>query len=161
MSEEKRLRASNAFVMCETSYCPLIWSFSNKRNLGIIDRIHKGANRVICGNSQLTSSFSAHRQHCELLLSEIYKVNSGTGPSYMDELFHFKNHTRYDLRNSSTVLRRRVRTTRHGLLSLSHVGAQLWDSIPNSIKNATSVSDFRQKLRSIEHLRCTCHLCST
>ena len=161
MSEEKRLHASNAFVMCETSYCPLIWSFSNKRNLGIVERIHRGVNRAIRGNGHPTLNLPVHRRHCELLLREVFKVQHDIGPSYMGDVFQLKDHLRYALRNGNTLLRHGIRTSRHGLLSLSHVAAQLWDTVPASVKNASSVGDFRQKLQSLEHLRCTCHLCNS
>ena len=77
----------------------------------------------------------------------------------MHDVFEFKAPSHYSLRNDDTLVRRRVRTARNGLLSLSHVGAQLWDTIPLELRSSPTLPVFKTKVRALENLSCRCHLC--
>ena len=126
----------NAFVMSAIGYCPLIWAFSNKTNINRVEKIVTSACRLVDNGSETNSFISAHRYHCEILLREIFMCKNELSPQYMHEVFEFKTPSHYSLRNEDTLVRHRVRTTRNGLLSLSHVGAQLWDTIPHEIRSS-------------------------
>ena len=155
MPPEKRKYIVNSFVASETNYCPLIWSFSSRSSLSKIERIHVKASALVCDNN----SDTMHRLFCERLLKEIFKTKLGLNPSYMQTVFRFKN-PHYNLRNGVAIVRNRTKTTKHGLQSVSYIGAQLWDSLPMSVKLASSVKSFCDQVRQLDTLNCKCRLCA-
>ena len=159
-STDKMLLVAKAFIFSTIGYCPLVWSYSNKTNINKLESLRRALDCLLNENSQPYVTLPIHRYHCEFLLKEIYMSSQQLSPSYMREVFEFKPQSHYGLRNKSTLLRDPVRTTRHGLLSLRHVGAKLWDTIPEEVKCSPTLTSFKNKLRALENLPCCCHLCT-
>ena len=81
-------------------------------------------------------------------------------PAYMQSVFTFKENQRFDLRSGDTLMRNRIQTTKFGLQSVSHIGAQLWDSLPSQVKSANSSKEFSGLLKALPVLKCKCRLCA-
>ena len=156
---EKRKAIADSFVAAETSYCPLIWSFRNRSSLRKVERINERAHSLIY-QDETANSKTMHRHYCEILLKEVFKTKFALNPSYMQNVFGFRDNCRYDLRSGSSIIRNRIRTTKHGLQSISHIGAQLWDSLPHAVKSYTSLNSFCREVRGLPFLNCTCRLCA-
>ena len=160
MSADKLRLIANSFVKSETSYCPLIWSFSSRGLMNKIERINERVHRIVSDSEAEIEPRAMHRLFCERLLHEVFKTKMDLNPSYMQTVFKFKENQRFDLRSGDTLMRNRLKTTKHGLQSVSHIGAKLWDSLPPTVKSAETLHDFSRLLRTLPVLKCDCRLCA-
>ena len=65
----------------------------------------------------------------------------------MNAIFHFAERA-HDLRSDYTLERKRDHTVYHGSGSLSFLAPKLLDLVPNSIKNSTSLKEFKTKINT-------------
>ena len=156
-SESQHKVLMNSFIFSNFSYCPLVWGFSNRKNLHMIDRIRERAFRIF---SMESSESTIHDRFCCILLQEFFKTLHGLNPTYMNDVFALQNHT-YSLRSFSSLRREKVYSSRHGLKSLPHIAAQLWSRLPESVKAECSLQSFKSELSRLPSLHCDCRLCAT
>ena len=156
MPETKRKLLADSFVASEANYCPLIWNFSSRAIINNLERLNMKS-------SKLTSSLqvqSVHRRHYEVLLREVYKTKFGLNPDYLKDNFKFKSFSCYGLRNTDSLIRNRMRTSKHGLNTVTHIATLLWESLPHHIRNLENFDTFKAQLKSLDTLHCRCHLCT-
>ena len=149
LNTRAKLTVFNAFIKANLNYCPLVWINRNKTDLNKLEKIQERAVRLIYNDK--TSSYnellrkaavpSVHTRWQRSLATEVYKAVKGISPSYIQTLFKQK-HVPYSLRNKTILLQPRCTTTRHGLNSITYQGARLWNTLPQHIQNAKSVSVF-------------------
>ena len=53
----------------------------------------------------------------------------------------------------------RVNSVNNGLETLRFLGPKVWDLVPTSIKNASSLSIFKNKIKNWTPGKCPCRLC--
>jgi len=100
----------NSYVLSYFSYCPILWMFCFKKDMEIINRLHKRALRTIYDDFTLDreqlllkeKTCSIHTKHLRTLMTEIYKTINKENPQIMWDIFKTK-HTPYNLRNKSLV----------------------------------------------------------
>ena len=68
-------------------------------------------------------SVSIHQRNLQILVIEIYKTRNDLGPEIMKDIFHSVQKP-YNLRNDSTLQRRRNRTVYFGTESISSLVSQ-------------------------------------
>ena len=117
----------NAFITSQFSYCLLVW-MSHSRNMNnIINKIHEKTLRLVYKDEENLSSddllkkdksVSIHQRNLQILATEIYKAKNDLGPEIMKDIFHSVQKP-YNLRNDSTLQRRRNRTLYFGTESIS------------------------------------------
>ena len=61
----------------------------------------------------------------------------------MTEIFKFKDHSN-DLRKNICFERRTIKSCKYGSETASNLGAKLWDILPQNIKKAESLQEFRK-----------------
>ena len=128
----------NALIISQFSYCPLVW-MSHSRNMNNrIDKIHEKALRLVYKDETNLSlddllkkdkSVSIHQRNLQILATEIYKVRNDLGPEIMKDIFHFVQKP-YNLRNDSTLQRRRNRTVYFGTENISSLAPKIWEIVP-------------------------------
>ena len=91
-----------------------------------------------------------------MLGTEIYKARNDLGPEIMKDIFHSVQKP-CNLRNDSTLQRRRNRTMYFGTESISFLAPKIWEIVPCEIKNAKSLDIFF-KNKALGN-RCPCRLC--
>ena len=77
----------------------------------------------------------------------------------MKEIFHFSSHethTKYDL---FVFVHRRDNTTSHGSHSLRVLGPHIWNSLPEEIKQLSSLNTFKNYIKSWGGEKSKCYLC--
>ena len=106
MDIEKLQRLMRAFVLCQFSYCPLVWMFHDRALNQRINHIHERAMRIAYKDYEndfgflleQSKSVPIHARNLQLLMTEIYKTKSGLNPSFMKDIFMQRNIS-YSLRN--------------------------------------------------------------
>ena len=74
----------------------------------------------------------------------------------------FCEHTvTYNLRNINEFLLPVVRKTNYGSDTIKYRGQRLWLSLPQHIRNARSINEFKKEIKSWNGADCTCRLCRT
>ena len=160
LSQNKKRIIFRSFIESQFKYCPLIWMFCSRKSNNKINRRHERSLRIVYNNynsslDELLSrdhSMSVHYQNIHHLAIEIYKVANNLSVRDFEELFAFKN--------QFSVFVPSLNTEVYGKSSLRYFGAVLWNSIPDSIKCATSVKAFESRIKSWEPV-CFCRLCKT
>ena len=159
MSPEKRKLLANSFVTSQTGYCPLVWGFGSRTAMGKLDRLHDRVSDLIYDQGDEFPK-TIHRIQGEILLREIFKTVHGLNPSYMKDIFAIKDSHSYSLRNSESLVKNGIKTVKHGLKTFSYIGSQLWDALPQNVRNSDSLGEFSTEVRDLPTLQCKCRLCA-
>ena len=64
----------------------------------------------------------------------------------MTEIFKFKGHS-YDLRKNNCIERQIIKSWEYGSETVLKVVAKLWDILPENLKKAESLQDFKKKIK--------------
>ena len=155
-----------AFVTSQFQYCPLVWMFHSRKMNNKINRLHERALRI--AYKDYTSSFvsllekdrsvTIHQKNVQLLMTEKFKTKNNLNPSFMDEIF-LKRSVTYNLRNANTFLLPMVHTVNYGTESVRYKGQRIWHSLPQEIKDSSSVQQFKNKIKYWNNEGCDCRLC--
>ena len=117
----------NAFITSQFSYCPLVWMLHSRTMNNKINKIHEKTLRLVYKDEKNLSlddllkkdqSVSIHQRNLQILATEIYKAKNDLGPEIMKDIFHSVQKP-YNLRNDSTLQRRRNRKVYFGMESIS------------------------------------------
>ena len=95
-----------------------------------------------------------------MLATEIYKVLKGISPKIMENIFEINEHS-HNLRSGITFKSHNFRTVHYGQQSLSYLAPRIWNQVPNDIKNSTTVTIFKSKIKTWTPENCPCRLCKT
>ena len=101
-----------------------------------------------------------HTKNLQNLIIEMFKTKENINPPFMKELFRELKNT-YNLRNNNEFMLPRAKTVTYGTETISFRGQRLWLSLPQHIKNAQSIINFKSKIKSWNGAECTCKLCRT
>ena len=94
------------------------------------------------------------------IATEVFKTMNDLNPVFMKEMFQLKVN-RYGLRDDHKLIQPNFNTITYGLKSFSYYGAHIWNLLPVNVKNATSINEFKNLLKSWEGPgRCQCSLCN-
>ena len=146
----------NSLVQPHFDYCCEVWADCNK---GLSDRLQKLQNRaariLMSANydSNLNDLFRALRwrklchQRLEKKSIMLYKILHDMTPEYLRSGFVFRDSVNsYHLRNTENALALPKPRTDYLKRSFSYSGAQLWNSLPLELRQATSLRDFKNEL---------------
>ena len=168
MSTNQAQLLMRSFIMSQFSYCPLIWMCHSRKINTQINKLHERALRLVYNDKSSSfrellerdNSVTIHERNIQVLLTEIFKVKSGAAPEIMTEIFKFKDHS-YDLRKNNCLERRIIKSCKYGSETVSNLGAKLWDILPENIKKAESLQEFKKKTKFWIPSNCPCKLCKT
>ena len=169
MDFEKRKTIMHAFIMSQFNYCPLVWMFYSRKMNNQINSIHERSLRIAYDDK--ISSFdellrrdcavTIHQKNLQYLAIEIFKVKNDLSPDIMKEVFNLVIPS-YNLRSTEcTFSRNNVRTTHYGLQSLKYLSPKIWELVPDTIKNCSTLQSFKKHIKSWNTNRCPCRLCKT
>ena len=91
-------------------------------------------------------------------MTEIYKATSDLSPPFMKDIFAVRN-TGYDLRHANDSQLPKVHTKAYGSETISFLGNGLWSTLPNIIKQASTLSIFKSHIKCWKGDNCNCGLC--
>ena len=158
LSIEHRVLFYNAYIKPHIDYCSLIWSNTSSSNISKITRLQRRACKLILGHEYngLSEAFEKLKILSidqSIFLSKakmMYKIHNNLAPSYLNEMFLMRD---ANLDNTTSNLRSVanknfvVPLAKCNLFkgSLTYSGVIIWNSIPVSIKNSSSLPMFVHK----------------
>ena len=83
----------------------------------------------------------------QAICTEIYKSFKNLNPAYMKDLFVPRQND-YILWGSQNLSVPRVHTTTYELRSIRYERARLWNRLPENLKTADSIHDFRSMINT-------------
>ena len=168
LSQDKLKVLMKTFITAQFNYCPLVWMCHNRTMNSKINKLHERALQIVYKNRNLTfqellekdDSLMIHHKNLQKLATEMYKVKTKISPTPMQNLFREKIH-QHDLRNKSDWEGENIRTVRYGRETITNLGPKTWSLVPNDIKEATSLIEFKKKIKKWKPNGCTCRLCKS
>ena len=168
MDQRKLRTLMRAFITSQFQYCPLIWMFHGRQLNKKINKIQERALRITYKDDESTYSellekdcaVTIHTKNLQLLMIEMYKTRNDLNPSFMQEIF-CENESHYNLRNNNEFVQPRVRSVGNGIESVRFKGPQLWQMLPQTIRNSGSLAQFKAKIKNWKGENCPCKLCRT
>ena len=167
--DQKKLRTlMRAFITSQFQYCPLIWMFHSRQLNKKINKIQERALRITYKDAESTYSellekdcaVTIHTKNLQLLMTEMYKTRNDLNPSFMQEIF-LENESHYNLRSNNDFVQPRVRSVGNGTESVRFKGPQLWQILPQTIRNSESLAHFKANIKDWKGENCPCKLCRT
>ena len=158
LSTEHRLLFYNAYIKPHLDYCSLIWSNTSNLNINKVNKLQRRSCKLILG-IEYNGLIEAFKRlnilsfDQSIFLSKakmMYKIHNNIAPSYLNDMFLMRDTT---LNNTAANLRS---IARKNLIvpqancnlfkgSLSYSGVMVWNSIPVSIKDSSSLPIFIKK----------------
>ena len=77
----------------------------------------------------------------------MFNVYTETSPEIILEVFHIKDQGHYFLRNQRDFVIPTVKSVNCGLESIRFLGPNIWDSLPNNLKNIESIESFKMAIK--------------
>ena len=74
----------------------------------------------------------------------------------MNDIFQ-KQENYYSLRDLRSLVSKRKYTTSYGINTISFRGPQIWQDLPQEIKNSDSLNLFKSIIKRYGSLTCHCH----
>ena len=168
LDKEKLKILMKTFILSQFNYCPLVWINHNRTLNNKINRLHERALRLVYNEPQLSfeellemdNSMTIHHRNVQKLAIEMYKVKNNLSPSPVIDIFQTTSHN-YELRNNREWNTDNARTVYFGTETIRFRGPKTWDIVPQNIKEAQSLPEFKQKIKAWKPTECKCRLCKT
>ena len=166
LNYNEKITILNSFIQSQFNYCPLVWMFCLRASNNKINKIHERALRV-CQNDYVstfenllynTNSLDIHSKNIQKLMIEIYKCLNHLSPPIMKNFFTIRENC-YNLRNFRDLESGSVKTVNCGLNTILYRGPQLWQQVPEYIKNSENLNLFKSRLKSWQNFDCPCNTC--
>lgn len=160
LSQEARMIIFKSFIASNLSYCNTVWHFCSKQCTAKLEKIQERGLRIVLDDYESQYEHLLHRSkmksllevRLQCLMTEVFKARKGLSPMYISELF-VKKSTPYNLYRKDLLQITNKRTVTYGLNSFAHVGAKVWNKLPNELKDTDSVNQFKSGLANIDILR--------
>ena len=168
LNTSSRLMIFRSFLLSNFNYCPLVWHFCGAALAGRLEGLQERGLRFVFNDR--SSSYSALLARASLstlstgrlrsLAIEVYKALSGLGPSYSQLIFTEQVSER-NSRFAKYLNQPNFKRITFGKNSLRYLGVKIWNGLPNNIKNAVTLNEFK-RLISVWHFHeaCGCVMCN-
>ena len=168
MNLYKRKLLTTSFIKSQFSYCPLIWMFCSKGSMDKINKIHERAMRLVLNDYfsdfhhllNLSNDISVHQRCNNFLMTEVYKNINGLSPDLMNDVFILRENT-YNLRNFNIFKSENPRSNKYGLETIAYRSSQLWNTVPDKIRQSCSLAIFKKNIKNWNCDNCPCTNCKT
>ena len=97
----------------------------------------------------------------------MYKVTKGEAPIPMSDIFNLNLNLMTKNKSAGTRQKShfhnpvRPKKVNSGLQTLRSLGPNIWNLVPNCIKDSSSLSSFKTKIKKWKLSKCQCRLCLT
>ena len=108
----------------------------------------------------MSNESTIHKTNTKVLMTEIYKFLNDLSPPIMNDLFQ-KQENYYSLRNPTSLVSKPKFTTTYSIDTISFGGPQIWQDLPQDVKNSDSLNLFKSNIKRYGTLTCHCKLCKS
>ncbi len=142
----------NSYVLPHFDYCSIIWGNCSKTALNKLVKLQKRAARLILNKDYSTRT-------CELFSDldwmplgdrisfkravQVYKCLNDNASQGLDNLFEYNRNIHSH--NTRSATDNNLHIAPNHTKSFSYLGATTWNNIPTSVRNAKSVSNFKNR----------------
>ncbi len=95
-----------------------------------------------------------------IIATDVNKALTELSPKYLQDMIE-KSDCDYNLWASSLLTQPKYNTVSYGLNSFRYKEPIIWNSLPNYIKEAIPLSEFKYLIESWDAPKCLCNLCQT
>ena len=167
MSSDKLRLIMKAFINAQFGYCPLVWMFHSRTLNNRINKIQERALRIVFKDKNASfdellkrdGAVTIHERNIQILATEMFKAYNGISPRILKDVFPLKESSIYC--SKFPFKTRNVRTVAYGTETLGFLGPKIWAIVPEELKNAKSLRDFKNKIKVWKPDGCPCRLCKT
>ena len=172
---QKRRMLMQAFFISQFSYCPLVWMFHSRNINTRINNLHFRALRMVYRDETSTyeellkkdGTVTIHHRNLQCLAIEMFKVDKGLAPVFMNDIFPKHKNTGTDNISSNTRSNASFynpsnpKTVNYGLETLRCLGPKLWQLVPRELREIQSLNLFTNKIKTWNPQNCPCRLCKS
>ena len=108
----------------------------------------------------MSNESTIHLKNINVLMTEIYNFLNDLSLPTMNDIFQ-KQENYYSLRNPSSLASKRKYTTAYGIDTIFFRGPQIWQDLPQEIRNYDSLNLFKSNIKRYGTLTCHCKLCKS
>ena len=155
MDKSSRIIAVQSLALSVIYYCIMIWGTTYNTHKIKIQRLQNFAARVAVGGirkyDHVSPAFDelkwlkVNQKHKFIVLFYIYKALNNFYPEWFNDLKKVKDVTRGNTRQENNLYVARYKTNT-GARSLKILGPMLWNELPPSLTNTTSLPEFKRNL---------------
>jgi hypothetical protein len=156
-----------SFIKSNFNYCPLVWHFCSKSNTESLEKLQHRALRITFND--FNSSYAdlltranmptLHLSRTRDIALETFKSLYKISPPYLHDLVNFKTNN-YSFRYVNSVEVPSVKTTTYGKKSFRFEAAQVWNSLPNELRQVENYKEFRRLVQTWTGPTCKCSMCT-
>ena len=166
LSKECKIKLYNAFILSNFLYCSIVWHFCSSHCSYKMEKIQKRALRVVLNDYQASyqdllnevSRPTLYVSRMKAIAIEMFKCVKNISPIFLKNMFAHQDQP-YELRGGSKFIQPLVRTTSFGINSFRYEGTKIWNNLPQQIKNANDVKEFKQLIQQWSGPKCHCRNC--
>ena len=166
MKQNQKEILLSSFIIPHLSYCPVIWIFCSKKSTKKINAIHERSLRIIRNNYESlypllleeAHQITFHQRCINSLMIEVYKYLNGHSPDIMSDIFKLRENM-YNLRNFHIFQTENPRSLKYGLDAIPYRASQLWQQVPTDIREAASLTLFKNRIKTWKCEDCPCRSC--
>ena len=131
-----------------------------------MDKIQKRALRVVLNDYQSlykdllkeVNRPTLYVSHMKTIAIEMFKCVKNIGPSFLRNIFTVQEQP-YELRGGCKFIPPMVCTTTFGIYSFRYEGPKVWNNLPEYLKDANEVGEFKQLIQQWSGPKCQCENC--
>ena len=124
-----------------------MWIFHNRLLNHKINRLHEIFFRTIY-NVIHSSSVSTHYKNLQILVTDVFRVCTGSAINILNKVFPRKSSSNYALRNQLEFTVTPMKAVKYDFISLVYKGSKIWELLRNNSKLLESVETFKSKIKS-------------
>ena len=167
LDHNQKLILYNSFIMSVFSYCPVVWMFCGKTMNTKVNNIQKRALQALYNDFESNfnelllkgNHFTVHELNKRRLLVEVYRCINKESLSFLSDMFK-PVERKYNLRKNNILALPQTSTLTWGLHSISYRGSRSWNSLSDDIKLLPSTNKFKEGLKNVNKIQCSCRLCT-
>ena len=155
-----------SFVLSNFNYCPLVWYFLFSKSLQKIEKIQERA-LIFLYNDQKSSydDLLIRSKKCTMqvarqktLCIKIFKTTKNLISPFLQSNFCSRT-SKNPSRNPNNLSHNRPNQVTFGSKSLKTIGPQIWNCLPNELKSADNLNNFKRLIKQWDGSSYKCIVC--
>lgn len=154
---------TNAYVISIFNYSSGVWHYCGLVEIHKMEKIHERSIRFIyndyatpyhllLANHGLVTLYTKRLQQ---ICCEIYKTRHNLNPSYINDILEPRPST-YPSRKPNDLYVPSFNQKTFGLNSFRVQGPKVWNTLPEDVKTAQSLAEFKSKIKQVDLPSCRC-----